>query len=374
MRKLIEVILSIILIISIAPMQGFAMEKDSVHTLSKEQQTVYNIALKSILNIDSSANFNPENISYRDVGDIVNQVVEENPEIFYYNGVTVISDGTIIFKYNDSKKNIIQKKNKIDNAVKKVMNTTIKKKMNDLEKVKAIHDYLVLNVEYDNKNYLNNTVSDDSYQVYGALINKKAVCDGYSKSMQLLLKKAGIQSIYVTGTANGGNHSWNLVKINGKHYHVDTTWDDPAPNKKGVVNYNYFLLTNKQLEKDHYWVESNYPTATSENYNYFHNMNNMIERNGFYYYSNAQNDILYKMNKSSEKISKVVNNVAPYLAISGQWIYYSNYSDGGNLYKVKLTGKEKMKVKNFHVINLYTQSNVLYYTVKSSGKIGRIEL
>ncbi|HWI48073.1 MAG TPA: transglutaminase domain-containing protein [Rummeliibacillus sp.] len=374
MRKLIEVILSIILIVSIAPMQGFAMERDSVHTLSKEQQSVYNMTLKSILNIDSSAKFNPKNISYKDVVDIVNQVVEENPEIFYYNGVTVISDGTIIFKYNDSKKNIIQKKTKIDSAVKKILNTSIKKKMSDLDKVKAIHDYLVLNVEYDYKNYLNNTVPDDSYQVYGALINKKAVCDGYSNSMQLLLKKAGIQSFYVTGTANGEDHSWNLVKINGKYYYVDTTWDDPVPNKKGVVNYNYFLLTNKELEKDHYWTQSNYSTATSETYNYFHNMNNMIEKNGFYYYSNAQNDILYKMNKTNKKISKVVNDRAPYFAISGQWIYYSNYSNGGYLYKVKLTGKSKKIVKDFHVVNLYTRDNVLYYTVKKSGEMGKIEL
>lgn len=374
MRELTKLLLSIILIVSIAPMQGFAMEKDSIHTLNKEQQLIYNITLKSLSNIDSSAKFNPENISYRDVGDIVNRVVKENPEIFYYNGVTVVSDGTIIFKYNDSKKNIIQKKNKINTAVKKVINTAIKKKMSDFEKVKALHDYLVLNVEYDDKNYLNNTVSDDSYQVYGALINKKSVCDGYSKTMQLLLKKVGIQSFYVTGTANGEDHSWNLVRLNGKYYYVDTTWDDPVPNKKGVVNYNYFLLTNKQLEKDHYWSQSTYPAATSEYYNYFHTMNNMIEKNGYYYYSNTQNDILYKMKKNTKKISKVINDRAPYFAIIGQWIYYSNYSNGGYLYKVKLTGKGKKIVKNFHVINLYTRSNILYYTIVNSGKIGQIKL
>lgn len=374
MKKLIEIMVSILLIVSISPIQGFAKEANSVHTLSKEQQNVYNIVLKSMLDIDTSAQFNAQKVNYENVGNIVNQVVEETPEIFYYHSVTVGSDGTIQFKYNNSKKDILKKKSKIDAAVKTIVAKSIKKNMSDLEKVKAIHDYLVLNVEYDYKNYLNNKVPADSYQTYGALINKKAVCDGYSKSMQVLLKKAGIASIYVTGTADGEDHSWNLVKVNGKYYHVDTTWDDPVPNKKGVVNYNYFLLTNNQLKKDHKWTESDYPNATSGQYNYFHNMENMIEKSGYYYYSNAQNNILYKMNKSSKKTSKVVSDRVPYFTIYGQWIYYSNYSNGGYLYKVKLNGKGKKQIKRMHVVNIYMNGKVLYYKEFASGKYRQIKL
>lgn len=374
MRKLIKYIVSLVLIVTIFPMKSSAATSNSVHKLSKEQQNVYHIVLKSMLNIDSSAKFNPNKINYQDVGDLINQVVEENPEIFYYQSVNVISDGTIKFKYNDSKKDILQNKKKINMAVKKVMTKTIKKNMSDLEKVKALHDYLVLNIEYDYKNYQNNRVPDDSYQIYGALIKRKAVCDGYSKSMQVLLKKAGIPSIFVTGTADGEGHSWNLVKVNGKYYHIDATWDDSVPNKPGVVNYNYFLLTNKQLKKDHKWKEGNFPTATSGKYNYFHKMNNMIEKSGYYYYSNAQNDALYKMNKKSKKTSKVISDQSPYFAISGQWIYYSNYSNGGYLYKVKLNGKNKKLLKRTHVVDIYTKGKVLYYKESTSGKHRKIKL
>lgn len=355
-------------------MQGFAMESNFQNSTNKSQQGLYDIILKSMKNVEETAEFNPDTYNYKEIGSIVNRVADENPEIFYYNGVNVSSNGAIQFEYSDQKQSILKKKKKIDSMVNEIIKSKIKKNMSDLEKVKAIHDYLVLTVQYDYQRNLNNMLPQDSYGVYGALINKIAVCDGYSKSLQLLLKKIGIPSIYVTGSANGENHSWDLVKIGGEYYNVDTTWDDPVPDKTGVVNYNYFLLSNKQLKNDHSWDEKNYPIATSEKYNYFHSMNNMIEKGGTYYYSNAQNDILYKMNKSTKKISKVISDKAPHFAISGQWIYYSNYSNGGYLYKVKFDGKSKKKLNDFYVVNLYTVGNVLHYTMGDSGKAGQIKL
>lgn len=374
MKKLMRLFLTITLIASIFPMQGFAMESNSEISSYKNQQILYNTILKSMKNVEGTAQFDPDLFNYKDIGSIVNQVVDENPDIFYYNGITVVSDGTIQFKYSDNRESILKKKNKIESVVNEIIKSKIKKNMSELDKVKAIHDYLVLTVQYDYQHYLNNTIPQDSYGVYGALVNKNAVCDGYSKSMQLLLKKAGVQSIYVTGLADGENHSWNLVKVSGKYYNVDTTWDDPVPNKIGVVNYNYFLLSNKQLRNDHSWNENNYPIATSENYNYFHSMENMIEKNGAYYYSNAQNDFLYKMDKKSKKKTKLIADRAPFIAIYGQWIYYSNFSNGGFLYKVKLDGKSKKKVNDFYVVDLYTVGNVLYYTMENSGETSQIKL
>lgn len=372
MKKLMRLFLIITLIASIFPMQGFAMEYNSKSSSNESKQNLYDTILKSMKNLDGTAKFNPDTYNYKEIGSIVNRVAWENPEIFYYNGVTVSSNGTIQFEYSDQKQSILKKKQKIDSTVNRIIKSKIKKNMSDLEKVKAIHDYLVLTVQYDYQHYLNNDVPKDSYGVYGALVNNTAVCDGYSKSMQLLLKRVGVQSIYVTGFGNGESHSWNLVKINGKYYHVDATWDDPVPNKTGVVNYNYFLLSNNQIRNDHSWNNNNYPTATSEKYTYFHSMENMIEKSGTYYYSNAQNGILYKMNKSSKKISKVVSDRAPHFAISGQWIYYSNYSNGGYLYKVKLNGKSKQLITDSHVVDIFVKNHTLFYKDNESGKMYKI--
>lgn len=362
-----KLIIAIILMVSIFPLQTLAKSTFSTKNLSNEEQNAYNNILKSLLNVEASASFNSKELSIEEIGPIINRVVKDHPEIFYYNGATAFSTGKINFKFDDSKQTILKKKNKIDTEVKHILKENVKKNMSDIEKIKAIHDYLVLSVKYD-------AISKDSYEVYGALINKVAVCDGYSKSMQLLLNKVGVDTIIVTGSSKGQSHSWNMVKINGGYYHVDTTWDDPIPNKTGVVNYHYFLLSNEQLKKDHKWKEEEFPNASSEKYSYFHRMSNMIEKNGAFYYSNNTNNLLYKMDKRSNKHLKVVTDRAPFLAIHGQWIYYSNYSNGGHLYKVKLNGKDKTKIKSTHVIDLYVKGKVLHYKESKSGNKRQLSL
>ena len=130
--------------------------------------------------------------------------------------------------------------------------------------MKAVHDYIVLNTAYDYENFLNDTVSRNSYTAFGSLIEGVAVCDGYTKATSVLLDKLGIENHYVVGyLPNGGLHSWNMVKISGEYYHLDTTWDDPVPNRDGYVSHKYFLVTTDQLLKEgRKWEVSQYPTSS----------------------------------------------------------------------------------------------------------------
>ncbi|MEK3993979.1 DUF5050 domain-containing protein [Psychrobacillus sp. FSL K6-2365] len=361
MNHIFKLLIAIVLLISITPMHIFAAAPSSMTITKSEEQTAYDNIIKSLLNAETNTTFNASKISYKDIGKIVNQAVANNPSISYYNGLTASSNGTINFKYKADRKVILEKNKKVNVEVDRIIKENIRKGMSDLEKVKSIHDYLVLSVAYDYDNFLKNNVSDDSYEAYGALINKIAVCDGYTKSMALILNKVGVQTIQVTGIANGGNHSWNMVKIDGQYYHVDTTWDDPVPNKPGSVHYNYFLKNTKQLKVDHQWDETAYPVATSSKFNYFHNMNTMVEKDGMYYYSDSKDNLLYKMDKKTLKKTKVLGDKAPYFAIQGQWIYYSNYSNGGHLYKVKLNGKEKKQINSIHSEVMFIKDNILYY-------------
>lgn len=109
-----------------------------------------------------------------------------------------------------------------------------------------IHDWLIKNCNYAEDVA---KVSDDflSFTSYGALVNQRAVCEGYTRAMQLMLASVGIESFPVIGNGNEGLHMWNGVKIDNEWYYVDSTWNDT---EKGS-GYDYFNITTEQLLYDH---------------------------------------------------------------------------------------------------------------------------
>ena len=127
----------------------------------------------------------------------------------------------------------------------------------DLEKIKAVHDWLVKNVAYDYENYVLRAIPDHSYGMEGAVLHGKAVCQGYAEAFSYFMYVLGIECEMVTGTANNGNglwigHAWNRVKIDGNWYYIDVTWDDPLPDRgDNVYWYKYYLVTDPDFGGDH---------------------------------------------------------------------------------------------------------------------------
>lgn len=127
---------------------------------------------------------------------------------------------------------------------------------NDIEKMRYIHDYLVDTIEYDQ------TFGEKNiYNIYGALVSKTCVCEGYAKASQYLLNEAGLENIIITGTATNSdgkteNHAWNYVNIDEKWYAIDTTWDDPIMVGGGkltnTIRYRYFLKGSSTMNKNHF--------------------------------------------------------------------------------------------------------------------------
>ena len=119
-----------------------------------------------------------------------------------------------------------------------------------LEKVRAVHDWVVTNLAYD--------TTFGSYSAYEAFFNGQAVCEGYSLLTYKMLSMLDIENILVTGSSNGQDHMWNLVKLCcGKccsWFHLDTTWDDPIPD--GMLRHDYFLLSDAEIQRDHYITNS----------------------------------------------------------------------------------------------------------------------
>ncbi|KEK24179.1 transglutaminase domain-containing protein [Bacillus gaemokensis] len=172
---------------------------------------------------------------------------------------------TLNITYRESK----QQTQYVKAQAKTIVNSIVKAGMDEHEKVKAIHDYVVKHVSYD--------TSYKAYTAYEALANRSAVCQGYTLLTYQLLKEAGIQSHIVTGKGNGQAHAWNLVKIENKWYHLDTTFDDPVPDKAGRVTYSYYNMSDEQLGKDHEWDRSKYPKAST---NYYSELTSKIKTGG----------------------------------------------------------------------------------------------
>lgn len=131
------------------------------------------------------------------------------------------------------------------------VNQVVKDGMSEEEKVKAIHDYLIYSANY---------VNNGDYQhaekwaagAGGVLIHKEGVCNSYAIAFYMMAVSAGLDCRYVTG----GNHAWNQVKVDGKWYYIDCTWDDPIMNghSGGGEGYEYYL--SETLWSDHTIEES----------------------------------------------------------------------------------------------------------------------
>ena len=129
---------------------------------------------------------------------------------------------------------------------------------------------MVDTIEYDT------TVSNEYiYNLYGALVLKKCVCEGYAKAFQYLMNQIGIDNVIAIGTATNSNnqtenHAWNYVNLDGSWYAIDVTWDDPVIIGGGRLSnktrYQYFLKGSNTLFKNH--IESNTFTEGGQEFTY----------------------------------------------------------------------------------------------------------
>ena len=109
----------------------------------------------------------------------------------------------------------------------------------DYQKVRKIYDWICANVTYDytglNKGIDNSPLT---WTPYKALTQGTSVCQGYALLFYRLALESGVDARFIGGTGDGGSHGWNIVKLGGKYYNLDATWD------AGLTNYQWFLLTD----------------------------------------------------------------------------------------------------------------------------------
>ncbi len=122
--------------------------------------------------------------------------------------------------------------------------------------IKYVHDYIVDNTNYDST--ISNT---DIYNIYGTLIRKSSVCEGYAKSFKYIMDALNIPCVMVIGEATNSSgesesHAWNYVQINNIWYAIDCTWDDPVVIGGGRASSSsktrYFLKGSNTFNEDHF--------------------------------------------------------------------------------------------------------------------------
>ncbi len=123
--------------------------------------------------------------------------------------------------------------------------------MSDKEKAKVLFTYITRTLEYDLQ------YNSESFTGYGAVMNDKAVCQGYTAMYNYLLKLNNIECYGQWGETFKDNtaHIWTVAVLDGQKAYIDTTFGDPVPNRKGYSNFEYFDATKQFLSTTRTGVE-----------------------------------------------------------------------------------------------------------------------
>lgn len=189
------------------------------------------------------------------------------------------------------------------NKAKEILRDIISDSMTDVQKAQAIYEYLILNVNYDQyavgvPNVHNNWQLYDSWYIEGALLQGKAVCDGYAKAYVLLCKMENIPAVRVTGN----NHAWNKIYIDGKWYGVDATHGDTGVGTYEILNYKQFMFTDAYKESEGFISVDFEDLECDTVYNYYESVS--------YTYSSKTFDLYVENQAEFNQLAQYAKSVA----------------------------------------------------------------
>lgn len=170
------------------------------------------------------------------------------------------------YRYNQYQEEILT------GRVNEIVNDVRQRGLSDYDAVLYIHDVICDSTTYDYAAVDDPYSNLLSYTAYGALIGGKCVCQGYALAFYRICKVLGFDVRFVGSDPDIGCHAWNLIKLDGKYYFVDCTWDDNIKDAGLDMDpYSYFLVNYDDLRKDDKGSYAH--TLYSELYNdaYFNN-------------------------------------------------------------------------------------------------------
>ncbi len=219
--------------------------------------------------------------------------------------------------------------------------------LNDEQKLLLLHDRLAV---WNTYGYAENTTEIEAHTAFGALGNKKSVCQGYAMAYMYLLNQVGIDSYYCSSESMV--HGWNIVILDGKKYHVDVTWDDT--DKLGDIRHDNFLRSSDGIyAAGHKAIDYDTTPADTKYDNYF-----------WQDYSaefQLANDEIYYIDYESEEIKRYSDKQAVCSVAAIWWTGSTSYWTG-NFSHLSSDGKSLF----------YSQPDAIYrydLSAKKSEKI-----
>ena len=220
----------------------------------------------------------PYFVSMKTIEEAVQRIQKRSPDIFWLNGYSMTtyssSDSRLEIDFNildnmsiDTVK--AMHKELIDKAESIIAG--IPEDSDTYEKILYIHDYLVLNCEYCTEG-AESPLNGIWGTAYGCLVNGSATCQGYSEAFLLLMNQLGIEAGICSGISDTTTHAWNYVKVDGKYYWLDVTWDDPATDSEvSLLTHDYFLINDDMLSRSRILSKEQLfvPTCDCLDNNYF---------------------------------------------------------------------------------------------------------
>ena len=262
-------------------------------------------------------------------------VLIDHPELYYISGYSFtkflrgdnLEKITVTGTYSMSESEAKEAMKRVDAYTDECING-YSGGVDEYNKVKYVYEYLIKNNEYD-------LTAKNNQNILSVVDERKTVCQGYAKMTQYLLNKMGVFCTLCEGVVKGSEpHVWNIVKINGNYYHVDTTWGDASYNLSSEsetnlavpeVNYDYLCITDDEITETHVIKnEIPVPQCTSMDANYY-----VME--GLYFTEVNSDQILAAFDKARENNETYVTlkcaNANVYAALHTHLIENQNVFD-----------------------------------------------
>ncbi len=158
--------------------------------------------------------------------------------------------------------------NLIEKEIDRIISEIITPDLEEYDKIKTVHDYLVNNVKYDVERNENEKSKYNSYTAYGPIIEGYGTCNGYTDALAIFLTKLGYDNYKVATppeliSYSDSGHVWNAINYENNWLHIDVTWDDPVSNDgKDYLFHTYFLVNDEAI------AEADKGDTTIEEHNY----------------------------------------------------------------------------------------------------------
>jgi transglutaminase-like putative cysteine protease len=222
-------------------------EKDLYQLIDR---SVYRVALqKSSSGYYPTAQISyPGNISEAQIRVTLLAYMDDNPQVFWLAGVYgygTQNGRTILQLYSvGSPDECSAAIRRLDSAVSAAIRS-VPSGLSEFDREEYLFNYIVGRCSYDNA-AVTDTGRWQAFTAYGTLVDGSAVCEGYSRAMQLLAEYVGLNCTLVRGSSNGVGHMWNEIEVGGAWYHLDLTWCDNS-----IVIYNYYNVTDSIIAQTH---------------------------------------------------------------------------------------------------------------------------